>query len=82
MKREFMLTYKIKAPRFTTWSLLNQLNSLKINELYLQNYKKILNVQMFILMNTFKSNTCVEKFIKIIFITKIQKKSVYAKISI
>lgn len=33
-----------------------------------------MNVQMFILMNTFKSNTCVEKFIKIIFITKIQKK--------
>lgn len=28
-------------------------------------------------MNTFKSNTCVEKFIKIIFITKIQKKKAY-----
>lgn len=34
---------------------------------------------MFILMNTFKSNTCVEKFIKIIFITKIQKKAYMQK---
>ena len=29
---------------------------------------------MFILMNTFKSNTCVEKSIKILLITKIHKK--------